>query len=114
MNSIQDQFKAFTETKAFLQKIALNEGHIFDQDTETQALKLMNTLPSYWEADNMFRLYAEWQVRDLKHAPEPVEYSTTEGGWIYWDETWTTPSQTFTTKKEADDACTAYAKSLNG
>ena len=110
MKSIQDQFKAFNETKAFLRKIALTTT---DTETETNAETLLISLPDDWEIEAMFRLYAEWQVRDCKHSPDPVEYSPTEGGWILWDETWTDHHGPFDTKQQALDACDVYAKSLN-
>ena len=109
MKSVQDQFKTFNETKAFLKKIALNG---VNSELKTMAYNLHRDLPDSFDTDMMFRLLVEWKERDCKHSPDPVEYSPTEGGWIFWDETWTICSEPYGSKQEALDGCERYSKDL--
>jgi hypothetical protein len=41
---------------------------------------------------------------------KPVQYSREHGGWIFWDETWTTPHGPFKNKKKANEAFDYYCE----
>jgi len=110
--SIYEQYISLISTRNFLKTLAVCDR----PDYQIMAQSLLKHFPSEEEIAMLIRLQEEhynnmWE-RCVEHYP--IEYHPENGGWIFWNETWSDWNGPFTTLEKAQDGLSKYAKELDG
>lgn len=113
-----EQYNSIVKTRNFLlslmdpQKTPKTPRYLREE-----ARRLLKHYPTEYEANDIIQRHTEWlheinlkKMDDRKG--DPIEYCPRHGGWIFWDETWTQPSKSYLTRRDAQDALNAYIKTL--
>ncbi len=110
-----EQYIAITNTRNFLlslmdpQKTPKAPKYLREQ-----ARGLLKHYPNEYEANDMVKAHTENLSQDTADnvRNNPIEYSPRNGGWIFWDETWSDPNGPFLTRSDAQNAFNAYLNTL--
>lgn len=111
--SALEKYMNLLNTRNFLLSLSVSEAG--RADTKSMSQYLLKHFPSEEEIASMVRLQEEhynnmWTQGDKGN---PIEYRPENGGWIFWDETWTHMNGPFNTLDEAEKALEQYCQKLD-
>ena len=111
--SALEKYMTLLNTRNFLLSLSVTEDGRADSKSMSQYL--LKHFPSEEEIAMLIRLQEEhynnmWTQGDKGN---PIEYRPENGGWIFWDETWTQINGPFGTLDGAQEALNEYCHHLN-
>ena len=119
-----ESYRAIVNTKKLLSEIVTN-SKLSKVEIKKQAKAALKHFPmdmdvEMWVSNNE-KVTTEWLKPEAEKKGyiaigryDPVEYSVLQGGWIWWDESWSVPSNPYLTEAEARKEMNKYCKEVLG
>lgn len=108
-------YKTLVETRTLLEHLSTATEL---PEIREKAIALLANYPHPVELDRMIGLSVEFRSAlneefSGDYGPlNPVEFSPSNGGWIFWDECWAYPHGPYESKVDATEALNEYEKTL--
>lgn len=114
---------AIKNTRAVMSEIIATKKIRVDENLRKRVRGAMKHLPMDMEMEHMISVYqkvmTEWAKPEAEKKGyiaigryDPVEYSPTKMGWIFWFEDWATHSKVYITEKDCRAGLMEYLKTL--
>jgi hypothetical protein len=110
-----EHYIAMNNTREFLFSLLDPQQTKVPLAIRKKARQLLKHYPMECDAHDMVRANVEWIDgfnRNMRQ-PDPVQYSPRDGGWVFWDHTWSEPSKSYLTRRDAEEALQSYIAELN-